>query len=90
MADNFYLGWSDFTTTARLGHANKSVTDVYSKLKDDVTFRKKVVEQVGIGFELSIEKPEVAANCTQTTLMSTSAYGNETKEEEWLPGLDSN
>jgi hypothetical protein len=24
----------------RLGHANKSITDVYSKLKGDVAFRK--------------------------------------------------
>jgi hypothetical protein len=53
-----------------LGHANKSVTDVYSKLKEDVTFRKKVAEQVGIGFELLAEKPEPAPNCTQTVLLS--------------------
>jgi len=43
-----------------LGHANRSVTDRYSKLKEDVTFRKKIAEQVGIGFELSAEKSEVA------------------------------
>jgi hypothetical protein len=30
-----------------LGHANRSVTDRYSKLKEDVRFRKKVAEQVG-------------------------------------------
>jgi len=39
-----------------LGHANKSITDVYSKLKKDVTFRKKGAEQVGIELELSIEQ----------------------------------
>ena len=39
-----------------LGHANKSITDSYSKLKEDVMFRKKVAEQVGIGFELSWPK----------------------------------
>jgi len=32
-----------------LGHANKSVTDIYSKPKEDVSFRKRVVEQVGTG-----------------------------------------
>lgn len=53
-----------------LGHANKSVTDVYSKLKEDVTFRKKVAEQVGIGFDLPAEKLEVAPNCTQSELLS--------------------
>jgi Phage integrase family len=56
-----------------LGHANKSVTDGYSKLKDDVAFRKKVAEQVGIGFELPVEKPEVAPKCTQSELLSTCA-----------------
>jgi integrase len=53
-----------------LGHANQSVTDMYSKLKDDVTFRKKVAEEVGIGFELPAEKPEVAPCCTHTQLLS--------------------
>lgn len=56
-----------------LGHANKSVTDGYSKLKDDVPFRKKVVEEVGLGFELPATKPEVAPNCTQSELLSTFA-----------------
>jgi integrase len=54
-----------------LGHANKSITDVYSKLKEDVEFRKKVAEQVGIGFELSEETPAFAPKCTQTTLLSS-------------------
>jgi Phage integrase family len=57
----FWLGWS-----------NKSVADVYSKLKDDVAFRRKVAEQVGIGFELPEEKPEVAPICTQSVSVSTS------------------
>jgi len=41
-----------------LGHANKSVTDGYSKPKEDVSFRNKVVEQVGTGFRLLAKKPE--------------------------------
>ena len=53
-----------------LGHANRSVTDVYSKLKEDVAFRKQVAEQVGIGFELPAAKPEVAPYCTHTELLS--------------------
>jgi TolB-like protein len=48
------------------GHANKSVTDGYSKLKEDVTFRKNVAEQVRIGFELPTERLEVAPNCAPT------------------------
>ena len=56
-----------------LGHADKTVTDGYSKLKEDVTFRKKVAEQGGIGFELPTEKLEVAPNCTQSELLSISA-----------------
>ena len=43
-----------------LGHANKTVTDDYSVLKEDVTFRKEVAEKVGIGFELPIQDAVVA------------------------------
>jgi integrase len=39
-----------------LGHAGKSVTDSYSKLKDDLEFRKKVALGVGLGFELPTTK----------------------------------
>jgi hypothetical protein len=56
-----------------LGHANNSVTDGFSELKEDVPFRNKVVEQVGVGFELPAEKREVAPNCTQSQLLSTFA-----------------
>ena len=73
-----------------LGHANKSVTDLYCKLREDVTFRKEVAQTVGIGFELTDGKPEPAPNCTQNQTLSTASQGDETKEEVWLPGLDSN
>jgi integrase len=53
-----------------LGHANKNVTDRYSKLNEDVTFRKKVAEEVGIGFELPAEKPGVAPYCTHREVLS--------------------
>ena len=57
-----------------LGHADRSITDTYCKLNEDVAFRKKIAEQVGIGFELPAEKNvEVAPNCTQSELLSTSA-----------------
>jgi len=36
-----------------LGQANTSVTDRYSKLFEDVNFRKEVAESVGLGFDLS-------------------------------------
>ena len=39
------------------GHARKTVTDSYSKLKDDVEFRKQVAEKAGLGFELPLGKP---------------------------------
>ena len=38
------------------GHAVKTVTDSYSKLRDDAEFRKKVAENVGLGFDLPFEK----------------------------------
>jgi integrase len=44
------------------GHAGKTVTDSYSKLKDDAEFRKQVAEKVGLGFELPSPKAVVGLN----------------------------
>ena len=44
------------------GHAGKTVTDSYSKLKDDAEFRKQVAEKVGLGFDLPSEKAVVGLN----------------------------
>jgi hypothetical protein len=44
------------------GHAGKTVTDSYSKLKDDAEFRKQVAEKVGLGFELPSEETVVGPN----------------------------
>lgn len=57
-----------------LGHANKTITDGYSLLKVDSQFRRKITEQVNIGFEIPASEPDVApkiAICTQTTSLST-------------------
>jgi len=35
-----------------LGHGDKTVTDGYSQLKRDTEYRKEVVQQAGIGFEI--------------------------------------
>jgi integrase len=47
-----------------LGHADQTVTDGYSKLKDDLAFRQLCAANVGLGFELPegnpSEKPDVA------------------------------
>lgn len=56
-----------------LGHADKSVTDGYSNLREDVVFRKKVAEQVGISFEFLLKEVEVAPNCTQSELEVATA-----------------
>ena len=50
-----------------IGHADKSVTDGYSKVKEDVTFRKVCAENVGLGFqvpEIRVEKPTFVPSCT--------------------------
>jgi integrase len=38
-----------------IGHAPKTVTDEYSKVKNDVDFRREVAEKVGLGFEINAE-----------------------------------
>jgi integrase len=44
-----------------IGHGDKTVTDRYAKLKQDVEYRKEVAERVGIGFNL-----EVVPQCPPT------------------------
>jgi hypothetical protein len=60
-----------------IGHADKTVTDGYSKLKEDTSFRKVCAENVGLGFELpaqiQVQKHDVAPSCTQSELLSSVA-----------------
>ncbi|MGH7745314.1 MAG: hypothetical protein ACREQ5_11040, partial [Candidatus Dormibacteria bacterium] len=44
------------------GHAGKTVTVGYSKLKYDVEFRKQVAKNVGVAFELPSEKAVIELN----------------------------
>lgn len=57
-----------------IGHADKTVTDGYSKVKDDVAFRLLCATRVGLGFVLPAETPaakhDVAPSCTQTMPLS--------------------
>jgi integrase len=45
-----------------LGHADETVTDGYSKLREAVEYRKEVAAEVGLGFEISSQKPVVVPN----------------------------
>jgi integrase len=60
-----------------IGHADKSVTDGYSRVRDDVAFRTLCAENAGLGFELpaqnQIQEPEVAPKCTHSELLSSVA-----------------
>src|ERR1700735_110034 len=42
-----------------LGHADESVTDGYSKLREDVEYRREVADKIGLGFEISPQTPGV-------------------------------
>jgi len=51
-----------------LGHADKNVTDRYSKVKEDVGFRKDWAGNIGLGFELRTEnRAEKIPSCTHCT-----------------------
>jgi integrase len=45
-----------------LGHADETVTDGYSKLREDVQYRKEVADKIGLGFEISAQTPDVVPN----------------------------
>ena len=42
-----------------IGHADKSVTDGYSKVKEDVEFRRFTAEQAGLGFHMPTVAPKL-------------------------------
>jgi integrase len=42
-----------------IGHANKSITDGYSKMKEDVEFRRFTAEQAGLGFHMPTVAPKL-------------------------------
>lgn len=45
-----------------LSHADESVTDGYSKLREDVEYRREVADKIGLGFEISPQTPDVVPN----------------------------
>lgn len=45
-----------------LGHADETVTDGYSKLREEVQFRREVADKISLGFEISPQAPGVAPN----------------------------
>jgi len=59
-----------------LGHAKQTVTDVYSKLDEDVEFRKEWAEKAGLGFKIEVLGADVAPKrfiCTQNQESSVAA-----------------
>ena len=55
-----------------LGHADETVTDGYSKLREDVQYRKEVTEQVGLGFEFSAGSSDVVPNVPSSHLIEAT------------------
>jgi hypothetical protein len=45
-----------------MGHDDEEIGDIYSKLKQDVAFRKEVAERIGVGFELPSKNVVVGPN----------------------------
>ena len=58
-----------------IGHAPKTVTDEYSKVKNDVEFRKDVAEKIGLGFELAQMFPDVPQFSSVNRLQTVEEYG---------------
>jgi integrase len=51
-----------------LGHADETVTDGYSKLREDMQYRREVAEKIGLGFESSAQTPDVVPNVPSLVL----------------------
>jgi integrase len=59
-----------------IGHSDKTVTDGYSKLKEDANFRRECVDRAGLGFELSVPcVPQIQAQIAveENTVSACSA-----------------
>jgi hypothetical protein len=44
------------------------VADRYSKLREDVQYRKEVADKIGLGFEISAQTPDVVPNVPSLVL----------------------
>lgn len=55
----YWLGWS-----------GRSIADEYSRLQDDLAFRRSVAKSTGLGFEVSASKPTSVPNCTLREIVS--------------------
>jgi hypothetical protein len=58
-----------------IGHADKSVTDGYSRVREELRFARCVRRTLGSvsSFRLKIQKPEVTPYCTHSELLSSVA-----------------
>jgi hypothetical protein len=55
-----------------IGHAEREITDIYSKVRDDVPFRQEWATKAGIGFELPNLHPNHVI-CTQISQTEKAA-----------------
>jgi integrase len=58
-----------------IGHSDKTVTDGYSKLKEDADFRRDCADRVGLGFTLSVPcvPQNIASSEVKESTLSLSA-----------------
>jgi hypothetical protein len=76
-----------------LGNADETLTDGYSKLGEDVQYRKEVAEQVGLGFELSAKNADVVPSVPNSQAAAATANAMEhieSRGEKWSGRKDLN
>jgi len=56
-----------------MGHAPEDMSDLYDKIKEDVAFRKRVAERIGIGFELPPPIAPIAPNFREEVQIVSAA-----------------
>jgi hypothetical protein len=64
-----------------IGHADRTVTDGYSKVKEDREFRREVCAQVGLGFalpatEVRAESPVVVPSVPKNAVVECPVSGS--------------
>jgi integrase len=56
-----------------IGHADKSITDVYSKVREDLEYRKFTAEQAGLGFTVAPELRLAPSRAQKNVLISAAS-----------------
>ena len=64
-----------------MGHGDEEIGDIYSKLKEDLAFRREVIQRIGLGFKLPSNHPKKSIKLGEVSNQNCSFGPNGPKIE---------